>query len=145
MAPPPNSSAQPLKVSGSTPSKPPTRQNTRELTSTPNNANGTGSSSATNAGPTSVSIVTNPSDISSPHELTAYVESLLEQLDSRFDDMSNQILDRMMQMSTRVDALEASIQDIINGDINSTPPPLPQSPPPPGSGSAPKRAGSGLQ
>ncbi|KAL0945457.1 hypothetical protein HGRIS_000947 [Hohenbuehelia grisea] len=64
-------------------------------------------------------------DISSPHELTAFVETLLEQLDTKFDEMSTQILDRMTQMSTRVDALEASIQDIINGDLN-----LPQSPSP---------------
>ncbi|PPQ63221.1 hypothetical protein CVT24_005681 [Panaeolus cyanescens] len=65
-----------------------------------------------------------PNDISSPHELTAFVETLLEQLESKFDDMSTQILDRMSQMSTRVDALEASIQDIINGDN------VPQSPSP---------------
>ncbi|KAF8071574.1 heat shock factor binding protein 1-domain-containing protein [Lyophyllum atratum] len=66
-----------------------------------------------------------PADISSPHELTAFVESLLEQLDTKFDEMSSQILDRMSQMSTRVDALEASIQDIINGDMS-----VPQSPSP---------------
>ncbi|KAI0034558.1 heat shock factor binding protein 1-domain-containing protein, partial [Vararia minispora EC-137] len=60
--------------------------------------------------------VTNPADISSPHELTAYVETLLENLDAKFDEMSSQILDRMMQMSSRVDALEASLQDIINSD-----------------------------
>ena len=72
----------------------------------------------------------------------------MEQLDSKFDDMSTQILDRsecrasfediiteplfyiVMQMSTRVDALEASIQDIINGENAGTPAPpsLPQSP-----------------
>ncbi|KAI0703768.1 heat shock factor binding protein 1-domain-containing protein [Cytidiella melzeri] len=70
----------------------------------------------------------NTSDISSPHELTAFVETLLEQLDAKFDDMSTQILDRMEQMSTRVDALEASIQDIINGDTNGPTPSLQQSP-----------------
>ncbi|KAG6884497.1 hypothetical protein C0993_010542, partial [Termitomyces sp. T159_Od127] len=35
-----------------------------------------------------------PADISSPHELTAFVESLLEQLDAKFEEMSSQILDR---------------------------------------------------
>jgi heat shock factor-binding protein 1 len=100
-------------------------------------------------------------DISSPHELTAFVrpyfkpliflltsgiqvENLLEQLDKKFDDMSEQILDRsplftllffepirdlfplvVSQMSTRVDALEASIQDIINGDVTGSVPPSP--------------------
>ncbi|GJE85555.1 HSBP1 domain-containing protein [Phanerochaete sordida] len=69
------------------------------------------------------------SDISSPHELTAFVENLLEQLDAKFDDMSSQILDRMMQMSSRVDTLEASIQDIITaGDAGPAAASLPQSP-----------------
>lgn len=31
-------------------------------------------------------------DISNPHELTAFVESLLAQLEGKFDDMSSQIL-----------------------------------------------------
>lgn len=105
--------------------------------------------------------LSNPADISSPHELTAFVrslpsfffrprhdrrtsqvETLLEQLDTKFDDMSSQIIERsalpcsplscilydlwshymhaVMQMSQRVDALEASIQDIINGDAPSS-------------------------
>ncbi|KAF4613803.1 hypothetical protein D9613_008052 [Agrocybe pediades] len=79
-----------------------------------------------------------PNDISSPHELTAFVETLLEQLDSKFDDMSKQILDRMSQMSTRVDALEASIQDIINGDVS-----VPQSPSP-GTPGVIRRSDSGM-
>ncbi|CCM04318.1 uncharacterized protein FIBRA_06489 [Fibroporia radiculosa] len=111
--PPPSSPALPLNVNSSgTPSRP--------STSSP------GSSSAATLTTTKNSATT--SDISSPHELTAYVESLLEQLDTKFDDMSTQILDRMMQMSTRVDALEAAIQDIINGDTTVGPPSLPQSP-----------------
>ncbi|KAK0204389.1 heat shock factor binding protein 1-domain-containing protein [Desarmillaria ectypa] len=75
-------------------------------------------------------------DISSPHELTAFVETLLENLDAKFDEMSTQILDRMSQMSTRVDALEASIQDIINGDVS-----VPQSPSP---GPGVRRSDSGI-
>jgi hypothetical protein len=57
---------------------------------------------------------------------------MLEQLDAKFDDMSSQIIERsalfapsscntsfirhiiVIQISERVDALEASIQDIIN-------------------------------
>jgi len=69
-----------------------------------------------------------PSDISSPHELTAFVETLLEQLETKFDDVSSQILERMNQMATRVDALEASIQDIINVDLPPPPGGIPQSP-----------------
>ncbi|KAF8207000.1 heat shock factor binding protein 1-domain-containing protein [Mycena galopus ATCC 62051] len=108
------SSALPLKVTPSTPAK--GSENERDKTPTP---------SIKAASKASIG----PGDISSPHELTAFVETLLEQLDTKFDEMSTQILDRMTQMSTRVDALEASIQDIINGDV------LPQSPSPiPGSG-----------
>ncbi|KAF9815824.1 hypothetical protein IEO21_04336 [Rhodonia placenta] len=95
---------------------------------TPSRPTNTGSSGVSTSTAISTKAATNPSDISSPHELTAYVESLLEQLDTKFDDMSTQILDRMMQMSTRVDALEAAIQDIINGDGTTVPPSVPQSP-----------------
>lgn len=35
-----------------------------------------------------------PEDISSPHELTAFVESVLGQLETRFDEMSSQIMER---------------------------------------------------
>ncbi|EGN99182.1 hypothetical protein SERLA73DRAFT_123000 [Serpula lacrymans var. lacrymans S7.3] len=84
-----------------------------------------------------------PGEISSPHELTAFVETLLEQLDTKFDDMSSQILDRMNQMSARVDALEASIQDIINGDV-TTPIVSQASTPLPGPNGV-RRSGSGLQ
>jgi len=55
-------------------------------------------------------------DITSPHELTAFVEQLLTQIEGKFDDMSAQILERMNAMTTRVDALEAAIQDLINSD-----------------------------
>ncbi|EJU04619.1 hypothetical protein DACRYDRAFT_104503 [Dacryopinax primogenitus] len=64
-----------------------------------------------------------PTDISSPHELTAFVESLLTQLETRFDEMSTQVLERMNAMSTRVDSLEVSIQDLISGGLT---PLLPQ-------------------
>ncbi|TRM64761.1 heat shock factor binding protein 1-domain-containing protein, partial [Schizophyllum amplum] len=67
-------------------------------------------------------------DVSSPHELTAFVETLLSQLDDKFESMSGQILERMDQMSARVDALEASIQDIISDDLSpGSPPPVTQS------------------
>ncbi|CAK5269429.1 unnamed protein product [Mycena citricolor] len=98
------SSAQPLKFSPSTPAKSPESGERGQTPPAP--------ASKPNAPKTSIG----PGDISSPHELTAFVESLLEQLDTKFDEMSSQILERMSQMSTRVDALEASIHDIINGE-----------------------------
>jgi heat shock factor-binding protein 1 len=86
------------------------------------------------------------------------VETLLEQLDTKFDEMSSQVLDRsafydttaeayqlniiiVNQMSSRVDALEASIQDIINSDISNSS--VPPSPAPNGIPNI-KRTGSGL-
>ncbi|KAI0806148.1 heat shock factor binding protein 1-domain-containing protein [Irpex lacteus] len=113
--PPPSSAALPLNVTSTvTPSK---------ASISPVSTAGASAAASSPSKP-----VVNTSDISSPHELTAFVETLLEQLDAKFDDMSNQILDRMTQMSTRVDALEASIQDIINGDATTAPTSLPQSP-----------------
>jgi heat shock factor-binding protein 1 len=74
------------------------------------------------------------------------VETLLEQLDAKFDDMSSQMVDRMVQMSQRVDALEASIQDIINGDApSSSAPSIPPSPGRSASTPQPKRTRIGLQ
>ncbi|KAG8939420.1 hypothetical protein FRC04_006600 [Tulasnella sp. 424] len=69
-----------------------------------------------------------PEEISSPHELTAFVESLLTQLETKFDDMSTEVLDKMTSMSTRVNALEVAIQDLINdtyvpGTVPATPAP----------------------
>jgi len=79
-------------------------------------ASGSGGANGATKQPPAVKNIA-PSDISSPHELTAFVETLLEQLEAKFDDVSSQILERMNQMSTRVDSLEASIQDIINVDL----------------------------
>jgi len=106
-----NSDALPLKVTPATP----TRANSDKeeiLDKTPTSLARRPSTSASNGN----------LDISSPHELTAFVEKLLEQLETKFDDISTQILDRMTQMSSRVDSLEAAIQDIINGDSVGTPP-----------------------
>ncbi|KAH9974263.1 heat shock factor binding protein 1-domain-containing protein [Lactifluus volemus] len=120
-----------------------------KVASTNGSSKGDGSRTPRSSSPGPSKPLANPGDISSPHELTAFVETLLEQLDSKFDDMSSQIIDRMMQMSQRVDALEASIQDIINGDApSSSTPSLPTSPGPSISGSStplPKRTRSGLQ
>ncbi|KAG8979766.1 hypothetical protein FRB95_014888 [Tulasnella sp. JGI-2019a] len=66
----------------------------------------------------------NPEDISSPHELTMFVDTLLSQLETKFDEMSTQVLDKMTAMSTRVDSLEVAIQDLIN-DTHMTPLPTP--------------------
>ncbi|KAF7317195.1 hypothetical protein HMN09_00454400 [Mycena chlorophos] len=110
------SSALPLKVTPATPAKGGDAAD-RDSSKTPT------AGAKSPAAPKSGKI--GPNDISSPHELTAFVETLLEQLDSKFDEMSSQILDRMSQMSTRVDALEASISDIISGDLS-----VPQSPSP---------------
>ncbi|KAF9269274.1 hypothetical protein L218DRAFT_852040 [Marasmius fiardii PR-910] len=106
--------ALPLKVSPAIPSKSPESLSDKTPVATkPSWTQTTGSN-----------VKVDVESISSPQELTAFVESLLEQLDSKFDEMSSQILDRMTQMATRVDTLESSIQDIISGDGPSQSPPI---------------------
>ncbi|KLO13072.1 hypothetical protein SCHPADRAFT_874661 [Schizopora paradoxa] len=101
------SSAKPLKIQNSTPAK--SNSSSSISTLKPGPAGG----SPRNVEPPAKA---NTSDITSPHELIGFVDNLLENLDSKFDDMTAQFIDRMNQMSTDVDKLEASIQDIINSD-----------------------------
>ncbi|CDR87145.1 uncharacterized protein SPSC_00271 [Sporisorium scitamineum] len=58
-----------------------------------------------------------PPDICSPHQLIDWVDTVLGQLESRFDDMNGQVTARMNEMSSRIDALESSIQDLIHGTL----------------------------
>ncbi|PVF95133.1 hypothetical protein CPB86DRAFT_788321 [Serendipita vermifera] len=83
------------------------------------NTPGGGVSASSPLGPTKVE------EITSPHELTAFVEQLLNQIEAKFDDMSTQILEKMNAMSTRVDTLEAAIQDLINSDVQPATPGTP--------------------
>ncbi|KAF8589902.1 hypothetical protein K439DRAFT_1657726 [Ramaria rubella] len=68
-------------------------------------------------------------NIASPHELTTFVkhrvETVLMELENKFDDMSSQVLDRLTQMSSRIDSLELSIHELLNGDLGSTAPASP--------------------
>lgn len=52
----------------------------------------------------------NETTISSPHELTDWVDNILDQLESRFTTMTAQAELRMKEMSDRIDALESSIE-----------------------------------
>ncbi|KAI0714282.1 hypothetical protein C8T65DRAFT_644578 [Cerioporus squamosus] len=71
---------------------------------------------------------TSAPDISSPHELTAF--SPLPSHHPRPTRTSHNPVSTVTQMSSRVDALEASIHDIISSDTPAPPlpPSLPQSP-----------------
>ncbi|KOS13739.1 hypothetical protein Malapachy_1808 [Malassezia pachydermatis] len=44
-----------------------------------------------------------------------WVESLLAQIESRLDEKNKQVAQRMADMAERIDALEASIQDLVHG------------------------------
>ncbi|WWD17919.1 hypothetical protein CI109_102364 [Kwoniella shandongensis] len=59
-------------------------------------------------------------EVVSPGELCGFVDTLLAQLENRFDEMSEQVLGRMEEMSSRIDHLETTIQDLMHGDIEST-------------------------
>ncbi|KAL7415038.1 hypothetical protein BDY24DRAFT_383504 [Mrakia frigida] len=72
-------------------------------------------------------------EISSPVELMTFVDSLLGQLEDKFSETSKDVLDRMTTMSTRIDTLESSINEILNGAITgSGVAPTPASPSPAG-------------
>ncbi|KAK8865896.1 hypothetical protein IAR55_001044 [Kwoniella newhampshirensis] len=51
-------------------------------------------------------------EVISPGELCGFVDTLLAQLETRFDEM-------MDEMSNRIDHLETAIQDLMHGDIES--------------------------
>ncbi|PWN22418.1 hypothetical protein BCV69DRAFT_297708 [Microstroma glucosiphilum] len=53
--------------------------------------------------------------ISSPHELTDWVDGLLDTLQSRFDVMQGQVEERMSEMARRIDTLENSIEELLQG------------------------------
>ncbi|KAK9893903.1 hypothetical protein P389DRAFT_198639 [Cystobasidium minutum MCA 4210] len=55
-------------------------------------------------------------DISSPHELTAFVDDVLTRLEATFDNMSSQVLERLETISKRIDTVELSISDLMQGN-----------------------------
>ncbi|KAJ3358115.1 hypothetical protein GGF32_000747 [Allomyces javanicus] len=68
-------------------------------------------------------------DASQTPELAVFVDALLKQMQSKFEDMSGQILTKLDGMSSRLDDLEKSISDLmenaaapVNGDSTSAPP-----------------------
>lgn len=46
-------------------------------------------------------------------ELTAYVQGLLQQMQARFEEMSNNIISRIDEMGARIDDLEHSIDELM--------------------------------
>ncbi|KAI8615027.1 heat shock factor binding protein 1-domain-containing protein [Chytriomyces sp. MP71] len=46
-------------------------------------------------------------------ELSVFVESLLAQMQHKFDVMSNQILEKMDEMGSRIETLESSIGELV--------------------------------
>jgi len=53
--------------------------------------------------------LTNSSD---PHDLTIFVQDLLEQMQSKFGTMGDSILSRIDEMGSRIDELERSITEL---------------------------------
>ncbi|GAA5972568.1 hypothetical protein JCM21900_006626 [Sporobolomyces salmonicolor] len=52
-------------------------------------------------------------DVTSPVELTQLVDTLLNDLESRFDSLSSDVLSRLSSLSTRVDSLESSLAELM--------------------------------
>ncbi|KAI9635141.1 heat shock factor binding protein 1-domain-containing protein [Dioszegia hungarica] len=61
-------------------------------------------------------------EVLNPGELCGFVDTLLSQLETRFDEMSEQVTGRMNEMSARIDNLENTIQDLMTSDIDVPPP-----------------------
>jgi len=57
-------------------------------------------------------------------ELTLYVQNLLQQMQTRFQDMSNSIVGRIDEMGTRIDTLERNISDLMQQVRIISPPSL---------------------
>lgn len=55
-----------------------------------------------------------------PADLTAFVDSLLLELQTKFDDMSAQILGKMDKMHEKIHDLEKSIGDVVGTAENTT-------------------------
>ncbi|WWC66382.1 uncharacterized protein I206_100283 [Kwoniella pini CBS 10737] len=57
-------------------------------------------------------------DLVSPGELCGFVDNLLTQLETRFDEMSEQVLSRMNEMTQRIDNLENAIENLMQDDLD---------------------------
>ncbi|BGP28052.1 heat shock factor-binding protein 1 [Rhodotorula toruloides] len=62
-------------------------------------------------------------EVTSPLELTQFVDNLLNDLESRFDALASDVVSRLNSLSTRVDSLETSLSDLMSG--TALPPPSP--------------------
>lgn len=98
----------------------PRASNSPNPTKLPASASGNESANKDESGETTLAI-------SSPLELTTFVDTVLKQLESKFTDMSQEVLGKMNEMSNRIDALELSLQDLLSSDLNAAESPRPAS------------------
>jgi len=52
-------------------------------------------------------------DPNAPQDLTIFVQTLLQQMQSKFEQMSDSIIGRIDEMGNRIDELEKSIADLM--------------------------------
>ncbi|WFD24000.1 hypothetical protein MEQU1_002697 [Malassezia equina] len=55
------------------------------------------------------------SDTTTPQQLGEWVDSLLSQIEKRFEERNKQVVQRMNDMADRLDTLESSIQELVHG------------------------------
>ncbi|KDN39760.1 hypothetical protein K437DRAFT_264476 [Tilletiaria anomala UBC 951] len=60
-----------------------------------------------------------PTDISSPHELTDWLDAVLDRLENKFQSANHQYDVRMQEMTERIDSLENSIQGSVSSKAGS--------------------------
>ncbi|WFD47401.1 hypothetical protein GLX27_002052 [Malassezia furfur] len=59
------------------------------------------------------------SQITTPQQLGNWVDALLTQVETRLNERNKQVENRMNEMADRIDALEASIQELVHGTESS--------------------------
>ena len=65
----------------------------------------------------------------SPADMTAFVQNLLQQMQSRFQTMSESIITKIDEMGSRIDELEHSINELrAEMGIEGSPSPVPPKP-----------------
>ena len=53
-------------------------------------------------------------DVDNAQDLTKLVQSMLTQMQQRFGEMNNNIVNRIDEMGAKIDELEASIGELVN-------------------------------
>ncbi|KAI8446836.1 hypothetical protein BY996DRAFT_1170405 [Phakopsora pachyrhizi] len=63
----------------------------------------------------------NPTEISTPQELIGWVDEVINKLESKFDRVEQEVLERLDLLGKRIDSLEGSMSDLLENAATSNP------------------------